>query len=163
MCYFRPIYIHIYVYIYVYMCIYIYVYIERERGEGDPLYTRTLMYMVCVYIHTHIYTHTHIHTINLNVRICKWVCLRRADLSSREVLPTVECHCFWSRNFKEPKQPWPALGCGAREGGRGSVMGYTIPNTTINILLKFALKIYIYIWNVPSSHTVLRYIPHIDI
>jgi hypothetical protein len=30
----------------------------------------------------------------------RWRSVRRADHSSRGVLPTVLCHCVWSRNLK---------------------------------------------------------------
>jgi hypothetical protein len=36
----------------------------------------------------------------LSVVCCLVMSLRRADPSSRRVLPTVLCHCLWSENFK---------------------------------------------------------------
>ena len=41
--------------------------------------------------------------------------MRRADYSSRGVLPTVVRRCVWSRKTSRMRRPWPALGCSATE------------------------------------------------
>jgi hypothetical protein len=49
-------------------------------------------------------------------RVIRQRSLRRADSSSKTVLPSVVCHCVWSRNLRM-RRPWPALGCCARKKG----------------------------------------------